>query len=113
MENNIVKLTVTIPSGGTTSDIAVFPETFYLSAVLVPIMTTSTVLNFTVSVDNFITSGVLKDKDNSNIIVTFDPASAAYYKVRPTDFDCWKYMKVSVADVQAADRTIELILRQY
>lgn len=112
MDNAVVKYTVTIPSGAATSEALALPESFYLAGVIIPVMTTSTSLKFQVSVDG-ITYYDFYDQGGTLVGVTFNPANTGAYVVKQSDFNCWAYLKVNVANNQAADRTIGLVLKTY
>ena len=106
------KLTVIIANGGTTSAALRLPATFFPAGIIMPVMTASTAITFEVSTDN-VTYYPLQDGLGSNYSVTITPATAAAITLDPTRFYAWEYIKVKVADAQAAERTIAIIVRNY
>jgi len=106
------KLTVTIASAGTTSSALKLPATFFPAGIIMPVMTASTAIIFEVSTDG-VAYYPLQDGLGSNYSVTITPATAAAITLDPTRFYPWEWIKVKVADAQAADRTITIIVRNY
>lgn len=103
---------VTIALSGTLSTACKMPGDFYLAGLIMPVMTTSTAVKFRVSTDG-VTYYPLYDGAGAIYSITIDPAVAEAIAVDPSKFYPWEYVKVEVADAQAAARTIGTLVREY
>lgn len=82
----------------------------FVVGIFHPVLTTSTALNFQVSNDGT-TYVDLFDADGTRTALVVDPAAAGYTVVDITKFAGIKWLKIEVADSQAADRTFKLAVR--
>lgn len=107
-----IAIDITIAESGTLSSVLTLPGEFYLGGIIHPVMTTSTAFTFQVSDDN-VTYYPLVDEGGTSYSITIDPATAEAVVLDPSGFYCWKYIKLVVADAQAAARTIKCIIKPY
>lgn len=107
-----IAINVTIAQSGTVSSVLTLPGEFYLGGIIHPILTTSTSIGFQVSDDN-LTYYPLVDESGNDYTIVVNPAEAEATVLDPSAFYCWKYIKLIVADAQAADRTIKCVIKPY
>lgn len=101
---------ITIADQGTTSTAMALPQDYYPAGLIIPAMTTSTTLSFTVSTDG-VTYYPLHSTDGTIYTITF--ANTTAVTLDPSKFYAWEYIKVVVPNAQTGIKTIGVVVREY
>ena len=104
------ELEIDISDSTTVSDAIQFEDGVYPVGIFHPILTTSVALVFQVSSDG-ITYVDMFDAAGVPVTVVVAPAAAGYTILSPAVFAGVKWMKIEVADAQAADRVFKIAVR--
>jgi hypothetical protein len=105
-------ITVTIPSGGTTSNAALIGSgPFITLGLYIPAVTTSTAVIFTVANKVSDTFVPLHDAANARVTLTITAGAARAVPLDPTTFGAWACIKCVVADAQSGAKNFTFITR--
>lgn len=104
-----VILTTTIASGETDSAVIALPAGFYLAGLVLPAITTSTAITFSVSTDGV--TYVPLYNDGSVYSITIDNTLANAIVLSEAVLSPWEYVKISVADAQTGIKSIGAVVR--
>ena len=101
----------TIAAGGTTSNAVRIDRDSLPCGLIVPALTTSTAITFTVSSDFGGTYVPLHEQAGDPVTAAASTSAARATALDPTMFAAWTYLKCVVADAQAETRDIMVCMK--